>query len=251
MPLRLLLAGLLTTAVLFATTAGPAPLCVAGTLASYIALGPGGCVIAGDVNVSGFSFSVLASDGATRITAADIDVTPTLSAGGRFGLNFASDGFSVTGNESVTYELIYTFDPSDIRSLDDVLYVDSPVAPGFVVIDTTACLGASFSPLCPTVLAPPIQVSHDGVTFVAFDSTPIIPPQQVLGVRNVIHLNGGGTGSADFASFENRVEAVPEPGAAWLGGLGLALVLYLQRRQTALHGRPHGRFRLVRQDRRE
>jgi hypothetical protein len=128
-------------------------------------------------------------------------------------LNFASSGFSVSGAEFVTYEITYAWDPSDIRSLDDVLLVDSPVAPGLAKIDTTGCKGAKFTPLCGTSTVS-LTVFHDGITFVPFASAPIVPPETILGVRNVITLEANGA-AADFASFENHI-VLPEPAALWL-----------------------------------
>jgi hypothetical protein len=75
-----------------------------------------------------------------EVTPSEIFVTPTIGPGGVFGLNFASPGFSLAGADFATYDLIFTWDPSDIRSLEDVLFFDSPVAPGFVEIETTGCL---------------------------------------------------------------------------------------------------------------
>ena len=55
------------------------PPCVTGTLASYMALGAGGCSV--DILLyNNFNFSVLSSSGGpTPLTAADIEVVPSFS----------------------------------------------------------------------------------------------------------------------------------------------------------------------------
>lgn len=199
---------LLYSGVLFA-----APLCTTGTLASYEALGSGGC-ISGQLLVKDFVFSVLAAGGgADPIPDTAITVTPTSSAPGTFGLNFASAGFTVTGARFIKYLIAYTWDSHDIRSMDDLLDI-AVTPPALVKITTDGCVGAAFiGTSCPAFIDT-VTVSDDGITPVLFDKVTFPPmPVPVLGIRNTIDLEGNGA-SATFDSFTNEV-TTPEP-ATWV-----------------------------------
>ena len=216
---------LLAQTALFGTSSGFAPLCVPGTLASYIALPPVGCTIADDVKVMDFNFNVVAVSG-VPVTASQIFVSPVFGPPSRYGLNFSSPMFSVTGSDFGTYEVTYIFDPSDIRSLEDVMTVSSPVFPGVATVDTFGCLGSGYIPNCPGTEVQ-LTVFHSGTTFDLLDRTAISPPQNILGIRNVIDLKANGA-SADFDSFENAVY-LPEP-ATWITALAGSAFLALRRR---------------------
>src|SRR5580700_7841539 len=83
------------------------PVCVSGgTLASYEALGAGGCTI-GPQTVDDFTFSVVSvGGGATAVSDTNITVTPTFGAG-LYGVQFASTGFLVSGSGFVNYLIGY------------------------------------------------------------------------------------------------------------------------------------------------
>src|SRR5690242_550866 len=105
-----------------------APMCTIGSLASYIALGAGGCMD-GDNLVKDFSFPApVFGGGAVPVTAAAITVTPLpLSGPSTNGLKFSSPGWAVSGTGFVEYVIGYTWDPHNIRSMDDLLL--DPVTP--------------------------------------------------------------------------------------------------------------------------
>ena len=205
-----------------------APMCVFGTLASYEALGAGGCTN-GDFQIKNVAFSVITSGG-TAVPIADtaIDVTPTGSGVGPFGFNFSSAGFSVSGTGFVKYLIAYTLDPRDIRSMDDLLDI-AVVPPGKVTITTDGCVGAAFiGAVCPTFVQT-VTVSDDGITPVLSDVTTFPPgPIMTLGIRNTIDLEGNTTGSASFDSFTSEA-STPEPGTWTSAGVCLLAILMLRR----------------------
>jgi len=180
-------------------------LCVTGTLASYEALGAGGCMI-GSLTVDNFSYSFIS--GTVTIPDTSIIVTPTMGLDS-VALTFASADFSVSGADSAVYLLAYTWDPGDIRSLEDILNANSPVYPGLAQITTEDCEDAAFSgSICPTS-TDTIVVSDNGVVLNSPSSVSFSPPVGILGIRNTIELDGNGA-SSEFASFENLL-TVPEP----------------------------------------
>jgi hypothetical protein len=202
--------------------AGPVACVPGGTLASYEALGATGCNV-GPLLVNNFAFSVLSGSGS--VTDSTIFVTPTHPSSRVYGLNFASTGFTVTGSGSVMYLVGYTWDPTDdIQSLDDVM--DPPIAtpPGFSKVTTTGCLQAAFTGAVCSTSTTTVTVSQDGITPHLTDSASFAAVA-VLGIRNVIDLEGGGTGSASFDSFSNEV-TIPEP-ATGLTAVGCLALLAL------------------------
>ena len=220
---------LLVLAVLGAGILQAAPLCTIGSLASYEALGSTGC-LNGEFLVKDFAFSVTAmGGGAIPVTDAAILVTPTSTAVGTFGLSFSSGGFSVTGMQFVQYLIAYTWDPRNIRSMDDLL-VDPVTPPGLVKITTDGCVGAAFvGPVCSTFINTVI-VSDDGVTPVTSSKVFFSPAVvSVLGIRNTIDLQGNVNGSASFESFANEASA-PEP-ATWITAAACLGALLMRRRR--------------------
>jgi hypothetical protein len=213
-----LLSVLLLPAAALATTISPVPACVTASLASYIALGGTGCQV-GPLAVVDFEFTALQGNTVT-ILPSDVTVTPVLSAPS-YILQFSSPEFTASNSDVVRYLIAYTWDPGDIRSLDDVLN-DPPIPPGFAKITTDICVDAAFTNgICPTFVTT-ISV-FDGIGTQLTASVVFSPPAATLGIRNTIDLEGGGPGgSVTVNSFGSDV-TVPEPGTALLGVLSVAL----------------------------
>jgi hypothetical protein len=184
------------------------PLCLTGTLSSYEALGSGGCQI-GDLTVVNFTYTFLSG----TVTIPDTSITVTPSTGsGMVGLTFSSPDFNLSGSNSAQYLLGYTWDPGDIRSLDDVLNANSPVSPGFAQVSTLDCENAAFSGSSCTTSTDTVVVSDNGITLNSPNSVTFSPSLGTLGIRNTIELDGNGA-SSEFTSFENQL-TTPEPSFA-------------------------------------
>jgi hypothetical protein len=215
----------------------PASTCATATLAAYQSLGPGGCTLLNGGNTyifKNFDFAVPSSSGTDPINAGQISVTP-LSGPDMLGLNFASPGFNVTGNEAVQYLISFYVDPlpPDIWRVETEMLAESPVAPGFAAITTDVCVGSNFiSGTCPTTVASG-TVFHAGSQGQQLLTRIDFTPTNNVGIRNLITLDANGAVS-QIDGFQNRVVLLPEPGT-WMmmaGGLGLVALRIRQRRRT-------------------
>jgi hypothetical protein len=180
-------------------------ICVTDTLANYQALGLGGCQIGG-LTVKDFSYDFVS--GTVTIPASSITVTPS-TVGDTLGLTFSSAQFNLTGSASSVYRLAYTWDPGDIRSLEDILNNDPTVSPGLARITTLDCEDAAFSPTCLTT-TDTLVVLDDGSHPILTDSVSFLPPVGTLGIQNTIELHANTSGIAEFTSIENEI-TIPEP----------------------------------------
>ena len=200
------------------------PLCVTDTLANYIALGAGGCQVGG-LTVVNFGYSYVSGD----VSISDADITVTPSTGAFIGLKFSSSDFSVSGSDSAGYQLSYTYDPGDIRSLEDILNATTPVFPGFAQITTEDCENSAFSgAICPTT-SDTFSVSDNGITLNSPASVTFSPPLSTLGILDTIELDGNGA-SSEIAGFGSDL-TVPEPSTAAPCLLLVALLLRRRRFQ--------------------
>jgi hypothetical protein len=213
--------------VLTATSVTPSDTCPAGPspLSVYTALGPAGCAVSGNVKVTDFRFALDPSSTIT-IGEGDITVEPLVLGSSGFGLRFDYGGFSVTGADLLKFTIAYIWDPSDIRTVEDVMEANSPVSPGEARVDTEVCPGTRFPCMAPVLT---LFVQDNGMIQKHFDSVSISPPETVVGVRNTFTLDANMTGSADFAAFENHIVLVPEPATVLSAVAGLVL-LVLRRR---------------------
>jgi hypothetical protein len=210
----------------FGTTAALAgPVCVVGTLASYEALGAGGCTL-GSFNLTNFTYTFIS--GSPTIPDTSITVTPS-TANEMVGLTFTSPDFTVSGSASAVYTLGYTYDPGDIRSLEDILN-DPVVSPGLAQIATEDCENAAFvGTFCPTT-TDTITVSDNGITKIPQASVSFTPFLTSIGILDTITLQANGA-SAEMTGFGTQA-GVPEPSSAIPCLLLVALVyrrLRLQR----------------------
>jgi len=200
----------LVVASLLALPLAAGPLCVTDTLASYIALGSSGCSL-GVYTLKDFAFGPnTAGGGATLALNSSITVTP-MTIGGVNALGFSSPVWSagVTSSQFTTYQIAYFWDPGPIRSLADVLFAQSPVFPGKVQINSTACLGSNFP--CGINPTASVQVSDDGVTL-ALRDIQYFSTVSLMGVIDTIDLHANGA-SADFQSYGSFIN-IPEPALA-------------------------------------
>jgi hypothetical protein len=198
--------------------AGP---CVIGTLDQYEALGSVGCQFGG-LTIKDFTYTQVGGD--VLVADTSITVTPTMGLG--LDLKFSSSAWNIPNpGHSSEYILAYTWDPGDIRSLEDVMNTSTPVFPGFAQITTDMCLDAAFTPgpACSTSTAS-MAVSHNGITANTFARTDFSPSIGILGVRNDILLNTLSGGSSQFDSLENTL-FTPEPSTLISGFAAFALMM--------------------------
>jgi hypothetical protein len=177
--------------------------CVTDTLFDYEALGVTGCQL-GALTVNNFGYSNVSG---LTIPDTAITVTPTFTTGS-WTLMFSSSDFDVTGTDSSVDLLTYTFDPGDIRSLEDILNAHSPVFPGLAQITTEDCEDAAFVGATCSTSTDTIVVSDDGHTLTSPASVSFTPGVGTVGIRDTIELDANGA-SSEFSSFENTT-AVPE-----------------------------------------
>ena len=218
------------------TAVASASPCATETLADYIALGSAGCTVGPKLLFDNFSFVVLdSSGGAMAVTPNQITVTPEVTPGSPYGLNYASTGFKVTAGQSIQYLLSYTISdpPPIIRGFYLHLFTDPPIFPGLVDISSKECLGAAFSSgMCSgTPLTQDVFTNGHISSLTSFRTFSQI---DVLGDETTITLDASKGGTASFTSFTES-GVVPEPRSALLVGAGLATVLIAITRRKAKH----------------
>ena len=206
--------------------ASATPLCVTGTLASYIALGSGGCTIGSDTLASFTALTV--SFGATAINASSVTITPS---GGSFNPELMFT-LSQTASTNQTYESFFTYDISGPPYVGDAITLSgsSETGNGDVTDTQTYCAGGHFGP-----------DGVDGCTgttnsLIAIDgavqsASTTLAKQTSIAVTDDFVIHSGGQGSASGGVFSDQFAAVPEPGVFFLTGTGLVFAL-LRKRQS-------------------
>jgi hypothetical protein len=194
-------------------------------LSTYINLGARGCQL-GDLNVVNFSFTTILST--VTILASDITVTPVV-AGDTLELTFTSPKFNISGSDTAQYLIAYTWDPGDVRGIEDIMYANSPVFPGFASVTTLACEDAAFTgTICPNNVAT-LMVTDNGITANLTDVATFSPPVGIVGVRNTLELDANGA-SSEIGGFSN-ILLMPEP-STWMTALLALGWLGLRRRNS-------------------
>jgi hypothetical protein len=201
---------------------------MSGSLASYMLLGATGCQI-GSLQAVDFSFTTISST--VIILAGDITVTPMVT-GNMLEFKFTSAKFNISGTDTAKYLLAYTVDPGDVRGMEDIMYANSPVFPGFASVTTLVCKDAAFSGTsCPSSTAS-LMTSDNGVTANLFDSTTFSPSIGTVGIRNTLELDANGA-SSEIGGFSN-VLITPEPATLVTELLGLAWLCRRRRKLVSL-----------------
>jgi hypothetical protein len=204
------------------STSHAAPVCVVGTLDSYVALGAGGCSI-GSSTFADFSATSMLG-GATPILPASVTVIPSSIPALDFALVVsagAGDLFDILIHYSVTGGLF------GANSLD--LSGASAGGDGVVLAIEDACIGGTYA-------GPIFGCSGSPVTLIALktaiDSIPTatatFPVTSFVDVFTEITIDGGLSGMARLDGAV-RNAFVPEPSTVLL--IGSALSALLARRQ--------------------
>jgi hypothetical protein len=219
----ILISAVMATAGL--SSAGP---CGNGSLASYIALGAGGCTI-GSNTLFGFQ-TVSGTAGATPIATSALAITPF---GGATSFGFTAALTQTAGANSLL-ETIFTYQISgnSYTGSSIALAGSSETGDGAVTDIQNYCAGGTFGPDgvtgCTAVMG--ALVTLDGIQ--QTDSASFAGVS-LLSITDDFTLDGGLGGSASGGSFTDQftarsVSAVPEPFEFSLMGLGLGLVFVLR-----------------------
>ncbi|MBV9295110.1 MAG: hypothetical protein JO145_06015 [Acidobacteriaceae bacterium] len=211
-----------------------APLCAAapcgtGSLASYIALGAGGCTIGGNTL---FDFQVVSGTaGATPIAPGSITMTP-------FGSTYDPGLMGqthMTASAGQQLEAIFTYRISGTYFSGDSITLggSSETADGGVTDVQNYCAGGTFGPDgvsgC-TGSTTGSLLTDDGVQN---QDSASLPFKSFLNVTDDFTLDGGTSGTASGGTFADRFSSVPEPLSFLLTGMGIALAAGFKFRSAA------------------
>jgi len=211
-----------------------APVCVSGTLSSYIALGSGGCMIGTNV-FSHFSETSFLT-GATNISPLSLTVTPL---GGTTDPALMFSGNLTASNGQLLDALInYVISGNSFTSDTITLANTSSTGNGAVTDIQNFCrngnfLAPTFVMGCPGGEGPgsPLLVLGNGSDQSNLTAT-------MLGITHNLTLDSGGTGTASGANVTDRFVATastPEPSTEVFLLSGLIAVVVLRRKlQTTL-----------------
>ncbi len=221
----------IVSVVMAAAALGSAAPCVNGSLASYIALGPGGCTIGSDT-LFGFQ-TVDGIVGATVVGTTNLAIAPF---GGATSFGFTATTSQTAGAGSLI-ESIFTYQISGNSYIGSSIALSgsSESGDGAVTDVQNYCAGAVFGPNGVTGCAgvPGTLVTLDGIQQTDLASFSGV---SLLSVTDDFTLDGGLAGSAAGGSFTDQftarasVSAVPEPFVFALTGLGLAVGMLLRRK---------------------
>jgi len=229
--------------VVLAGTSSAAPLCTFGTIASYEALGAGGCVI-GDKVFSNFVYA--STSGGTGVAVADtaVFVTPVVPVGPNLyspgpGLIFSSAGWFVPSASTTSPSFVdssFSFTVTVMNSAAALL------EDGTLILSSYAVSGTGLADITETINPASIQLQVDSAgpftDHKSFTPTTSVNVLKDLLVAVPRDRTGNGAGTAQIFSFEedfSQVSSAPEPVGSFLIGSGL-LALGFWRSRAARRG---------------
>ena len=218
---------LLCSSFLAVVSASYAGTCSSGSLADYIALGPGSCSIGYNTF---YNFQALAgSFGNTEIDPATATVTPLGAS--------TSPGFmiSVTVTASPPYggeELMFNYNVKGGIYTGEVMTLSNASEPtdGGVTDTINYCENGTFGPDgvdgCTSGMTGGTALD-DGVMN---QDTFTFDPPYFLSLTDDLVITAGATDPATGGTITDQLTSVPEPASYWMTGLGILVALSVKQR---------------------
>ncbi len=211
--------------------ASAAPVCTSGSLASFIALGSGGCMI-GTNTLSGFQ-ALPGLGGATVISPSNITITP-IGGTTNPGITAMTNLTATTGqifDALITYMLSGNLYTSDSINLTNATASGN----GAVTDIQNFCAGGTFGPNgvsgCTGTAGSLLVLGGPGTNTNQTNLSPV----GKLTITHNFTVDSGGNGSASGATVTDQFAAtssIPEPATYVLAGLGLALAAFRKLRSA-------------------
>ena len=205
-----------------------APLCIPGTLASYVALGPGGCMIGTDT-ISTFQ-TLSGITGSVAILPALVSITPS-GASNNPALTFNTSSTTGAILESIfTYRLSGASFTGSMINLSNTSFTGNGVVTDIQNLCGSGTFGSDGVSGCTGTTLGPLVSAYSGPDQTTFAG------KSFLSVTDDFTIDGSAGGTATGGTFQDQFTAipvasgVPEPGTMFITSLGGGLFFVLRQR---------------------
>lgn len=227
----------------FAGTIQADPPCVAGTVASYVALGAVGCTV-GPLTFFNFQYSTTAAGPSGVPSATQAQIVPLTDSNGT-GFQFVpSPGtFFANATGQSDADLKFIVRSTDASNIIRDLFLElagTATGNGNDVLVETFCPGGTTLP--PSIVC---SASNTGTTLSnspGLTLTSGTPSPRTQNFTNFSPTNSiatdkdmqatGNNGSATITGVKNQISIVPEPATSFIAGAGLVLIFLGSRRRS-------------------